>query len=60
MEEVKVMGRKMKDILAGYGILPQSEYLDADGCVVYVFYLEKGWQEKFKGYVERQQKLEYY
>lgn len=60
MEEVKIRGWKMKEILAGYGISPQSEHLDAEGCTVYVYYMENGWQEKLKGFVERKQKLEYY
>lgn len=60
MEEVKVRGRKLVDVLHVYGVEPVRSYTDNNGDTVYVFELQSGWQEKLKGFVEKQQRLEYY
>lgn len=60
MEEVKVRGRKLVDVLHGYGVEPVRSYMDSNGDTIYVFELQSGWQEKLKGFVKKQQRLEYY
>lgn len=60
MEEVKVRGRKLVDVLHVYGVETVRSYTDNNGDTVYVFELQSGWQEKLKGFVEKQQRLEYY
>lgn len=60
MEEVKVRGHKLVGTLQAYGLEPIRSYVDGDGSTVYVFELQSGWQEELKGFVEKQQRLEYY